>query len=132
MIHVGENPMESKARNNLLAATLLLEKQMYDSATSRAYYSAYLAGWNWMANEVNAHPQNQRDRGWYWPHRDFPKELLKAGALADEDQKDDMEMLFNGRVKADYYSDEISREEAEKLREIAAELVELLLGDEAE
>lgn len=122
--------MEEKARSNLKAAEVLVNAQLFDSATSRAYYAAYLAGWSWLdANGQEPPPDAEGHR--YWPHASFPERLFEWGALDDPDQRDDFEFLRNRRVQADYFVDPISSNEPEEAFGLATALVRQLLGEDS-
>ncbi|MEI8167414.1 MAG: HEPN domain-containing protein [Chloroflexales bacterium] len=112
--------MDAKAKQNLQAAEVLVAQGFFDSAASRAYYAAYLAGWSWLA-AAGQEPDED-----YWRHTALPQVLFDWAAIADE-QKDDLRFLFNQRVKADYYEDAIQRSEAEELLQIARGLIGHLL-----
>lgn len=120
--------MEAKARANLSAAATLAEHRLCDSATSRAYYAGYLAGWAWLASN-GARPPASPDGRRYWPHATFAKELFNWGALADPDQQDDLDYLRGMRVKADYYIEPTTPDEADEAVRLARELIGLLLPD---
>jgi hypothetical protein len=120
--------MEEKARSNLKAAEVLVNAQLFDSAASRAYYAAYLAGWSWLAAN-NQEPPPDADGSRYWPHASFPERLFEWGALHDPDQRDDFGFLRNRRVQADYYVDPISSDEAEEALGLATALVGQLLAE---
>lgn len=120
--------MEEKARLNLRAAAVLVNAELFDSATSRAYYAVYLAGWSWLAAN-NQEPPPDAERRWYWPHASFPERLFEWGALRDPDQRDDFEFLRSRRVQADYYVDPISSDEAGEALGLATALVGQLLAE---
>jgi len=122
--------MEEKARSNLKAAEVLVNAQLFDSAASRAYYAAYLAGWSWLAAN-NQEPPPDADGRRYWRHASFPERLFEWGALHDPDQRDDFEFLRSRRVQADYYVDPINSDEAEEALGLATALVGQLLGEDS-
>jgi len=111
-----------KATQNLAAAQSLVTAGYFDSAGSRAYYAAYLAGWAWLLRNGAPPP------GDYWPHHTFADTLFDWGAI-DPDEADDLRLLYQRRIIADYHPDELVGETAAESAEIAAELIARLAED---
>ena len=120
--------LDEKARENLEAVERLVSTgdgdllPLSNAAASCAYYAAYLA----IADRA------QRDgRGFdstgsgYYRHDTFPDQALRW-AILDEDLRDDLSWLRDLRVKADYWEDQVSYEEASEAAGIAEQFVALL------
>jgi uncharacterized protein (UPF0332 family) len=120
---------DGKAEENLEAAERLMPDDESGSAeawpnaaASRAYYAAYLA----VADVAQRRgiPFTSEDPD-YYRHRTFPADATRWGIL-DEDSRDDLELLRNLRVKADYEEDHVDRHEATLAIGMARTLVRVL------
>jgi uncharacterized protein (UPF0332 family) len=122
--------MERKARENLEAARLLLEGEDHcpNSSISRAYYAAYHACWDAMVDAGHPVPEVRRSVR-YFHHQTFPQEVCDAGVL-DEQQAGDLDYLYNQRIKADYYEDDVTLEEARAALKVSEALVHRLLEEQ--
>lgn len=120
--------LDDKARENLEAALRLLPDDegtrdlLPNACASRAYYAAYLA----LADAAlrSGLPFTSDD---YFRHDSFPR-LAQQWQLVDADQRDDLEILRDRRIRADYHEDTIDLEEASESVECAERLVGALLG----
>jgi uncharacterized protein (UPF0332 family) len=122
---------DEKARENLEAAERLLPDEsgtldaLSNAAASRAYYAAYLA---------IADSAQQGRLGYtggdstYYRHDSLPEDA-RAWGILDHDQSDDLRLLYNLRIKADYYEDQVSLEEASNAVDVARELLDTVLGE---
>ncbi len=113
---------DEKARENAEAAELLLtapEMPLPNTAASRAYYAAYLAVADRAQLEHVAFDSSQAD---YYRHDTLPDQAVRWGIL-DEDSGDDLRWLRDLRVKADYWEDQVSLEEASEASEAADKIV---------
>lgn len=121
--------LDAKAWENLEAAEQLLATEADDmfpnASASRAYYAAYLA----VANRLLSLGLASGPSG-YFRHDELPSDARRQGVLTD-DESDDLIMLRDRRVKADYFEDNVDLEEANQAHEIARELVQGLLPEEA-
>lgn len=121
--------MESKARDNMNAAQLLTINGLYDSSASRAYYAAYLAAWYHLSN-IGIQPGHKTQKGgYYWRHNLFPKLLCDEYKLIGPLQMEKFELLYSCRIKADYYIDEVEKEEAANSIQIASDFVSFFLDN---
>jgi len=123
--------MERKAWENLDAARALLglEDPCPNAAVSRAYYAAYHACWFAM-NEAGYETPEARPGVFYFHHGDLPSEACEAGVL-DTRASDALEQLRIWRVRADYFQDELTVQQAELAVGTADVFVRRLLGEEA-
>ena len=119
-----------KARENLDAAARLLPGEDGDyfanASASRSYYAAYLA----TAHRALALGLDFTARaGTHFTHDSLPGDPARLGILDDQDT-DDLILLRDRRVKADYYEDDVDLDEATQAHELASRLVGTLLGGE--
>jgi hypothetical protein len=122
--------MERKARENLEAATRLLEGDPVTNASaSRAYYAAYHAVWCAMVDAGHDVPEVGGRR--YFPHRCLPDEARRAGIL-DAERADDLVYLRDVRIRADYRLDDVEHATSQACVIDARRLIGELLGDEEE
>ena len=119
----------TKAKDNLEAASILLDREQYSSTASRAYYAVYLAAYHKLET-LGIHPYDAegrpKDR---WLHNLLP-DIARAELCLSADQKDIWEILFGSRVKADYSVEPVDPVEAAIAIEDAKTLVEVLLKNE--
>jgi hypothetical protein len=66
----------------------------------------------------------------YFKHDELPSTARQHGVLTD-DESDDLIVLRDRRVKADYFEDDVDLDEANQAHKIASELVQGLLTEEA-
>lgn len=104
--------MKDKACYNIEAARLLTENSFFDSAASRAYYATYLSAWHTLDVLGISAPDDTRDGNRYWRHDAFPNRLCEEYGLIGPAQISKWQLLYQLRIKADYYPDEITQEEA--------------------
>jgi uncharacterized protein (UPF0332 family) len=120
--------LDAKAWENLDAAEHLLATKTHDmfpnASASRAYYAAYLA----VANRLLSLGVAFGSSG-YFKHDELPSDARQYGVLTD-DESDDLIVLRDRRVKADYFEDNVDLEEANQAHQIARELVQGLLAEE--
>lgn len=116
--------MKEKALENLRAAETLVVVPLPNAAATRAYYAAYHACWHTAEHQGYEVPEHDGRRR-YWRHDVFPTDMLRFGIL-DEDRKEVLEQLYEKRIVADYYEDEITREEAVELTRQARSLIRSL------
>lgn len=116
---------DEKARENLEAVERLLPDDsglvdaLSNAAASRAYYAAYLA----IADRAQQQRRDFTDRGsTYYRHDSFADDARTWGIL-DHDESDDLRWLYHLRLKADYYEDQVSHEEASQAFEVARQLL---------
>ena len=117
--------MRQKALENLRAAETLAAVPLPNAAATRAYYAAYHACWHTAEHQGYEVPEHDGKR--YWRHDVFPSDMWRWGLL-DEDGKEVLEQLYEKRVVADYYEDEITHEEAAALTRQARGLIHSLGG----
>ncbi|HKY38689.1 MAG TPA: hypothetical protein VJN18_22255 [Polyangiaceae bacterium] len=122
---------DGKARENLDAAERLLPSDEADevdalcnAAASRAYYAAYLA----VAHRAQRDQRPLDERG-YYAHDKLADRAL-AWRILSIDEADDLRLLWGRRVKADYYEDHVSIEEASEAAELAKSFM-VLIEEEA-
>lgn len=122
---------DEKARENLEAAERLLPTEdglvdtLANAAASRAYYAAYLA----VADTAQRLRRNFTDRdATYYRHDTLPDDAF-AWRLVDEDRRDDLRWLRDLRIKADYYEDQVTLEEASEAFHVARDLVDSTLRE---
>ncbi len=118
--------MRQKAAENLLAARVLLGTGagLSNAVASRAYYAAY-QGCCWRLEEEGVELPPAKS---YWEHRSLPMTTLRQGLL-DADEADALQFLFQRRVAADYYPEDISDAEArESVNEAEALLLSLCVS----
>ena len=124
---------DEKARENLDAALRLLPDEtgavdaLPNASASRAYYAVYFA-------IADCAQQRQReftdDENEYYRHNRLPDDALAWGIL-DHDRCDDLRLLHGRRIKADYWEDQVSLEEASDSVDIATSLLDVLLAETA-
>lgn len=122
---------DEKARENLEAAERLLPTEdgtveaLTNAAASRAYYAAYLA----VADLAQRLRRNFTDRhGTYYCHDTLPDDAF-AWRLIDAERREDLRWLKELRIKADYYDDPVTLEEASDAFELAKDLLEVTLEE---
>lgn len=122
--------MERKAWENLAAARVLLdvEDPCPNAAASRAYYAAYHACWHAM-NEVGISTPEVRLGVYYFLHDPLPRDAFEVGVL-DLQASKDLGWLAELRVAADYVMDDLTVELVREAVNIAASIVQRLLGEE--
>jgi uncharacterized protein (UPF0332 family) len=124
---------DEKARENLEAAERLLPDEsgcveaLSNAAASRAYYAAYLA----IADGAQQEKRGYTAGGATCYRHDSLPDDARAWGLIDHDQSDDLRLLYNLRIKADYYEDQVSLEEASSALDVARGLLESVLGESA-
>ena len=122
--------VERKACENLSAAHTLvnLDDPCPNAATTRAYYAAYQAVWSKLEEREVEVPE-VRPGVEYFRHDE-------VGVLAQEHRVFDrglallFEDLREARVKADYFRDDCTQEEARECLQNARAIVDALLGPE--
>ncbi len=121
--------MERKALENLDAARRLLEADdpCSNAAVSRAYYAAYQACWSAMVDAGHSAPR-ARPGVHYFKHEVLPQEALQARVL-DEQEGQDLDYLRIQRIRADYYEDDVTLEEAREALRLSGILVHRLLEE---
>ncbi len=107
-----------KAQRNLAAAQLLLGSNHPDSCASRSYYAVYLMAYAAL-EKFGVRPIAGKS---YFLHDALPDTLADEGLITPDDIIE-LELLYSGRVKADYFNDEVEPEEATEALEIAVRLV---------
>jgi uncharacterized protein (UPF0332 family) len=122
--------MERKAQENLDAARRLLESDdpCPNSSVSRAYYAAYHACWSAMVNAGYPVPV-VRPGVRYFKHDEFTQKAVAARVL-DEQGGLDLDFLLIQRLKADYYEDDVTVEEARSALRVSEALVHRLLEEQ--
>jgi uncharacterized protein (UPF0332 family) len=120
--------LDEKARENLEAVERLVSTghgnllPLSNAAASRAYYAAYLA-------VADCAQRGGRDfdspRSEYCRHDTFPDNALRWTIL-DADSRDDLCWLRDLRVKADYWEDQVSYDEASEAADVAKQFIALL------
>lgn len=122
--------MKDKAIKNFKAAKLLVSESFYDSAASRAYYSAYLFAWDYLT-KLGIYPRSKSPDGMkYWNHHRLSRELHDELKIIGPLQKEKWEILRSYRVTADYYEENNERDAAEDSIQIAYEFYEFFLNEE--
>jgi uncharacterized protein (UPF0332 family) len=119
---------DEKARENLEAVERLLPGEdgsleaLSNAAASRAYYAAYLA----IADTAQRTRRSFTDRDTtYYRHDTLPDDAF-VWRILDEDRRDDLRWLRDLRIKADYFEDQVTLEEASEAYDVARSLVEML------
>jgi uncharacterized protein (UPF0332 family) len=112
-------PME-KARESLSAAHALMENGYFDSVASRAYYSVYLGAWHKL-DCIAIPPDAERNGNRFWRHDRFPGNLTHYLRI-DEDLEEQLEWLYQLRLKADYFAESVPLEDASHCLECAESL----------
>lgn len=122
---------DEKARENLEAAERLLDtrdgevSQLFNPAASRAYYAAYLATADLAQLAGLGFDSAQAN---YYKHDTLP-DVAQSWGILDADLSDDLALLRDRRVKADYWEDNVDLEEASEALDLAGQFLELL-GEE--
>lgn len=118
---------DGKARENLEAAQRLLPSNDADerdalcnAAAARAYYAAYLA-----VAHCAQRDRRRMDGEGYYTHDKLPGQAL-VWRILDADGADDLRLLRDRRVKADYYEDHVDIEEASEAVDVAMDFLKLL------
>lgn len=123
---------DEKARESLEAVERLLPDEdgrdaLANAAASRAYYAAYLA----VADGAQRRRRGFTDReATYYRHDRLPEDAAAWGII-DRAGSDDLRWLRDLRIKADYFEDQVSLEEASEACEVARAMVADVLEDEA-
>jgi uncharacterized protein (UPF0332 family) len=122
---------DEKARENLEAAERLLPGEdglaeaLSNASVSRAYYAAYLA----VADRAQRVNRAFTDRNTtYYRHDTLPDDAYRWRIIGD-DHRDDLRWLRDLRIKADYYEDQVTLEEASEALDVAAHLVGVALEE---
>lgn len=121
--------LDEKARENLEAAERLLstmedtELPLHNASISRAYYAAYQAVADRALRDGLAF-DSTRD---YFRHDALPGRARDHGIL-DLDQHDELALLYELRIRADYKEDQLPYEVAADAAEAAARIVQSLVG----
>ena len=121
-----------KAFENLAAAERLLPSDekpervaLGNAAASRAYYAAYhavaTAAWS------GGHRFTSDE---YYRHDSLADDAVAWGVL-DNDQAADLLLLYEQRIKADYYEAHVTDDEAREGYDVAQDLVRALLQGDA-
>jgi hypothetical protein len=124
--------LAKKARENLEAAERLLpgDDGGYDyyanASASRAYYAAYLATAH---RALGLGLEFTADSGGHFRHDTLPNDAARHEIL-DADGADDLILLRDRRVKADYFEDDVDLDEASDSHAIAEGLLTKLLGSD--
>lgn len=122
--------LDEKSRENIEAAARLLPDDsglrdaLSNAAASRAYYAAYLAD-----SALRRRRDFTAHGATYYRHDTLPDEAM-AWRIIDADQGDDLRWLRDLRIKADYYEDQVSLEEASQALEVATALLDAILPEE--
>ncbi len=122
---------DEKARENLEASGLLLtaaDMPLQNAAASRAYYAAYLAVADRAQLQNIAFDSSPAN---YYRHDTLPDQAVHWGIL-DDDFSDDLRWLRDLRIKADYWEDFVSLEEASDANAAAAGFVGRLCPEESD
>jgi len=119
---------DEKAKENLEAAERLLDthdgtkEPLNNAAATRAYYAAYQA----VVDRVLRTGRHLPPAG-YFRHDRFPNDAVSFGVLTVE-QGEMLEILYERRVKAEYFEDQVDYNEASEAFEFAEKLVRAMLG----
>ncbi|MBI5886172.1 MAG: HEPN domain-containing protein [Deltaproteobacteria bacterium] len=122
--------MKDKALANIKAAGLLADNAFYDSVASRAYYALYLMGWYMIGRYGDKPPDRAKDGGYYWKHDTFHDMLYNYKLLEGDIEKEQWEWLRCLRIKADYETDVIEKDEALQAISLANGLIAHFLDEE--
>jgi uncharacterized protein (UPF0332 family) len=120
--------LDEKAKENLEAVERLVSTGAGDvlplcnAAASRAYYAAYLAVADRAQQERRRFDSTQSE---YYRHDTSP-DNAQRWTILDADLRDDLSWLRDLRVKADYWEDQVSYEEASEAASVAERFVALL------
>ena len=120
---------DEKARENLEAAERLLSTMndtdlpLNNAAAARAYYAAYQAVADRAQQEGIRFDSSRSD---YYRHDTLPV-LARGWRILDDDQSDELALLYGLRVKADYMADQVDYDEAAGATDSARRLVDALL-----
>ena len=127
--------MDRKARENLEAAKhlLCLDEPCTNAAATRAYYAAYHALWAGLA-EQDEQPSEPRPGIRYFPHKsgsglESIADVAERCLELSEDEIEDLERLWDFRVKADYMPDDVVADEAKDCYEAARAIVARVVGE---
>ena len=120
--------LDEKARENLEAADRLLSTEtdlpLHNAAASRSYYAAYQAVAD-RAQQIGIAFTGQTAD--YYRHDSFPS-VARDSQLINDDQSDELSLLYGLRVKADYMEDQVDLDEASGAADSARRILEALLG----
>ena len=120
--------LDEKARENMEAAERLLSTvggdlvPLANAAASRAYYAAYLTIADLAQRDRRAFDSSLSE---YYRHDTLPNNAFHW-ALIDDELREDLTWLRDLRVKADYWEDQVSQEEASEAATVATRFVALL------
>jgi hypothetical protein len=120
--------LDEKAKENLEAVERLVSTgdgnclPLSNAAASRAYYAAYLAVADRAQRDGRVFDSARSD---YYRHDTLPDNAL-GWTILDADLREDLSWLRDLRVKADYWEDQVSYEEASEAASIAEQFVALL------
>jgi hypothetical protein len=125
--HAKSPSVERKACENLSAANTLanLNDPCPNAATTRAYYAAYQALWSKLEEKV---PVPEVRKGVEYFKHDEVGTLAQEHRLFDRRLAVLFEDLREARVKADYYVDDCTQDEARGHVQNAKVIIESLLG----
>lgn len=70
-----------------------------------------------------------RKGGYCWRHDLFPEIMCDEYKIIGPLQMDKFELLYSRRLKADYYIDEVEKEEADNSFQLASDLVSFFLDN---
>lgn len=122
---------DEKARENLEAAERLLPDEdgtrdaLANASASRAYYAAYLA----VADAAQRSHRSFTDRdGTYYRHDSLPDDAVRW-RLLDVRQRGVLRWLHGLRLKADYFEDQVSFEEASRACDGARTILDITLQE---
>lgn len=120
--------LDEKAKENFEAVERLLSVDdggvlpLANAAASRAYYAAYLA----VADRALCEGRGFDSTGSeYYRHDTLPDNAVRW-SIIDRDHGEDLSWLRDLRVKADYWQDQVSYEEASEAASVAERFVQLL------
>lgn len=121
---------DEKSRENLEAVERLLPDEdfheaLFNAAASRAYYAAYLA----IADRAQQLYRGfTGEKATYYRHDTLADDAVAWGII-DHDLGDRLRWLYTTRIKADYYEDQVTLEEASRALDLARSVVTTVLGD---
>ncbi len=117
-----KNEFLNKANENLIAATLLFENELYNALANRAYYAAFQAAVAALANigiETVSHSHKATQAH-------FAAELIKRRKIYPSHLKSYLRNLIDVRNDADYEQKSVSKKVALRQLKKAKEFVELV------
>ena len=95
-----------------------------NAAASRAYYAAYLA----VADRAQLSDRGMTSEDGTWYRHDRLPDDARAWGVLGEDDAETLSWLHGLRIKADYWEDLVSLEEASNAFDAATRIVTALLG----